>query len=46
MAARFDSMDTDGDGAVTLEEMKAASARFRAGGGGGAGGGEQRPPVN
>ncbi len=43
MAARFDSMDADADGLVTLEEMKAASARFRAGGGGAGG---PRPPAN
>jgi Ca2+-binding EF-hand superfamily protein len=35
MAARFDMIDADADGLVTLDEMKAASARFRAGGGAG-----------
>ena len=30
MASRFDMFDSDGDGGVTLDEMQAASARFRA----------------
>lgn len=43
MASRFDVFDANSDGGVTLEELQAASARFRAGGGGAPPGGGQRP---
>lgn len=34
MATQFDTFDADADGGITLEELTAASARFRANGGG------------
>ena len=44
MAARFENFDADGDGAITLDELTSAMARFRAAGG--PGGGGPRPPAN